>query len=60
MTLDDAQDTFRDRKTQTAAADYLKTALEYWRDDMIGTTTLISAIEEVERSLRQHELEWFK
>lgn len=43
LTLDEAQDSFRNDGTLLTAQAYLDTVLDYWVDDMIGDETLGAA-----------------
>ena len=47
LTFDAAQEAFRERSTQAAAGAYLKTALDYEADDMIGDDTFLNAVSEI-------------
>lgn len=52
MTLDYAQEAFRATPTKGTAGDYLKTAVAYEQDDMIGDDTFFDALAEVTYWLR--------
>ena len=47
MTLDEAQDRFRNRPSNKTAAAYLAAVLEYEADDMIGDDTFLDALSEI-------------
>ena len=47
MTLDEAQDLFRDNPSPATASTYADMAKEYHRDEMIGDDTFAAVMEEI-------------
>lgn len=56
MTLDYAQQSFRERPCNGSAGNYLKTVVEYFLAEMIGAKTLSEATNEIAHWLKTDKL----